>query len=301
MPLVQNLRFYDYQFEYSTPAGMWLWTTRIDVSQSNPTYQVRDIKSPYGLLRDSIPIPGAVIQAMSSSIVELTSNFAPNILIGPPSALTFEVDEGRGYSESQSVLVTNTGVYGSILGASLTSSAAFVKVSPFNVGGLAVNEGGSFTVEVDSTSLVAASSPYHETITVQDPAATNNSQAVPILINVRPRALITSTPSLLTFNVTRPLNGIYPQVPTQSFTLENSGPLGSALEYDIRALTGLCGGWLRSWLPAEGTLPSGSSEVITVTVQPQDGMLQGTYSEKLRVIGYSSNNYIDVEIRLVIT
>lgn len=301
MPLVQNLRFYDYQFEYSVPAGKWLWTTRVDVSQSNPSYQVRDIKSPYGLLRDSIPIPGVVIQAMSDSIVELTSNFAPNILIGPPSSLIFEVDEGRGYSEPQSALLTNTGVYGSILGASLTSSAAFVKVSPSSVGGLAVNEGGSFMVEVNSTSLVAANSPYHETVTIQDPTATNNPQAVPVLINVRPRALITSTLPLLVFNVVRPLNGVYPQVPTQNFTVENSGPLGSALEYNIRALTGLCGGWLRSWLPPEGTLQSGDGELITVTVQPQDGTLQGTYSEKLRVIGYSSNNYVDVEIRLVIT
>lgn len=301
MPLVQNLRFYDYQFEYSVPAGKWLWTTRVDVSQSIPSYQVRDIKSPYGLLRDSIPIPGDVIQAMSESIVELTSNFAPSILIGPPSSLVFEVDEGRGYSEPQSAVLTNTGVYGSILGASLTSSAAFVRISPSSVGGLAVNESGSFTVEVDSTSLLAAHGPYNETVAVQDPTATNNPQSVPVLINVRPRALVTSSTLLLIFNVVRPLNGIYSPVPTQDFTVGNSGPLGSVLEYDIRALTGLCGGWLRSWLPAEGTLQAGEGEVITVSVQPENGTTQGTYSEKLRVIGYSSNNYVDVEIRLVIT
>jgi hypothetical protein len=301
VPLVQNLRFHDYQFEYSVAAGKWLWTTRVDVSQSAPAYQVRDIKSPYGLLRDSIPIPGEVVQAMAESIVELRSNFSPNILIGPPSSLVFDVDEGRGYSIPQSVLITNSGVYGSILGASLTSSASFVKVSPSTIGGLAVNESGGFSVEVDSTALVASSSPYSETLVVQDPTATNNPQSVPILINVRPRALISSDTLLLTFNVVRPLNGVYPQVPTQDFTVGNSGPLGSVLEYDIRALTGLCGGWLRSWLPAEGILQAGEGEVITVTVQPPDGTLQGTYSEKLRVIGYSSNNYVDVEIRLVIT
>ena len=301
MPLVQNLRFYDYQFEYSVPAGKWLWTTRVDVSQSVPSYQVRDIKSPYGLLRDSIPIPGDVIQAMAGSIVELRSNFAPSILIGPPNSLVFEVDEGRGYSTPQTVLLTNNGVYGSILGASLTSSAPFVKVSPSSVGGLAVNESGDFTVEVDSTNLLASNSPYNETVAVQDPTATNNPRTLRVLINVRPRALISSSTVLLVFNVVRPLSGPFPQVPTQDFTVGNSGPLGSVLEYDIRALTGLCGGWLRSWLPAEGVLQAGEGEVITVTVQPQEGTLQGTYSEKLRVIGYSSNNYVDVEIRLVIT
>jgi hypothetical protein len=238
---------------------------------------------------------------MAESIVELRSNFSPNILIGPPSFLVFEVDEGRGYSPPQLVLVTNSGVYGSILGASLTSSASFVKINPSTIGGLAMNESGDFAVEVDSTGLLASSSPYSETIAVQDPMATNNPQSVAVLINVRPRALISSDLVLLVFNVVRPLNGIYPQVPTQNFTVENSGPLGSVLEYDIRALTGLCGGWLRSWLPAEGTLQAGEGEVITVTVQPPAGTLQGTYSEKLRVIGYSSNNYVDVEIRLVIT
>lgn len=301
MPLVQNLRFYDYQFEYLVPAGKWLWTTRVDVTQATPSYQIRDIKSPYGLLRDSIPIPGDIVQAMAASIVELGSNFAPGILIGPPSSLVFEVDEGRGYSTPQTVLITNNGVYGSILGSSLTSSASFVKVSPSSVGGLAVNESGNFTVEVDSTNLLASSSPYSETVAVQDPTATNNPQSVLVLINVRPKALIASSISLLTFTVARPLSGPFPQVPTQNFTVENSGPSGSVLEYDIRALTGLCGGWLRSWLPAEGTLQDGEGEVVTVTVQPQEGTLQGTYSEKLRVIGYSSNNYVDVEIRLVIT
>lgn len=301
MPLVQNLRFHDYQFEYLVPAGKWFWTTRVDVSQSVPSYLVRDIKSPYGLLRDSIPIPGEVVQAMADSIVELKSNFSPAILIGPPTSLVFEVDEGRGYSDPQSVLITNSGVFGSILGASLTSSAAFVKVSPSTVGGLAVNESGDFTVEVDSTGLLAASSPYPESVVVQDPTATNNPKTVPVLINVRPKALITSSSILVTFNVVRPLNGQFPQIPTQTFNVGNGGPAGSVLEYDIRALTGLCGNWLRSWLPSEGTLQSGDSEAITVNVQPPYGMLQGTYSEKLRIIGYSSNNYVDVEIQLVIT
>jgi hypothetical protein len=301
LPLVQNLRFHDYQFEYSAPAGKWYWTTRVDVSQSTPSYQVRDIKSPYGLLRDSIPILGEVIQAMASSIVELRSNFAPSILIGPPTSLVFEVDEGRGYSSPQSVTLTNRGVFGSILGAGLAGSAPFVKVSPSVVGGLAVNEEGSFTVEVDSTGLLAVNSPYSESIIVQDSTATNNPQTLPVLINVRPKATIRTSSTLVLFNVARPLNGRYEQIPSQTFRVANIGPMGSVLEYDIRALTGLFGNWLKSFLPSEGTLQATESELITVTLQPPDGMLQGTYSEKLRIIGYSSNNYVDVEIRLVIT
>ncbi len=271
------------------------------MSQSTPTYQVRDVISPYGLLRDSIPIPGPVIQAMADSITELQANFAPTILIGPPSSLTFVVDEGRGFSPSQTVGLTNTGVYGSILGASLTTSASFIVVNPSTVGNLSINESGEFTVEVDSTSLLAANSPYSGSISVQDPTASNNPQTMPITINVRPKATIGTSTILLVFNVTRPLSGPFPTVPTQTFDVQNIGPVGSVLDFDIRALTGLCNNWLRSWLPAEGELNSGASQVVTVTVQPPDSFLQGTYSERLRISGYSSNQYVDVEIRLVVS
>lgn len=301
MPLVQNLKTHDYQFEYAVPAGKWRWTTRLDVSQSSPTYFIRDIISPYGLLRDSIPLPGVVVQAMSESIDELRSNFIPTILVGPPTQLIFEVDEGRGFSFPQTVLITNAGVYGSILSASMTTSASYVRVTPTTVGNLAVNESGEVTVEVNSTNLLASDSPYLESVIVQDPASTNSPQGVPVQINVRPRATISTTPAVVEFRVVRPLDGVFPTVSPQTFLLQNTGTTGSVLEYDIRALTGLCSNWLRSWLPASGVITSGQSQAITVTVQPPNNMLQGIYSEKLRVAGYSSNSFLDVEIRLVIS
>ena len=107
-----NLQAQEYKFSYRTLQGVWTWKTRVDLSQSLPMYLVADIASPYGLLRDSIPIPGEVVQAMSGSIDEMKSAFAPAILVGPPSTLVFTVDEGRGYSVNQPVQVTNSGVYG---------------------------------------------------------------------------------------------------------------------------------------------------------------------------------------------
>lgn len=300
MPLASNLKFHDYQFEFAVAAGRWRWTTRLDVSQSNPTFTIRDVISPFGLLRDSVPIPGEVIQAMSESIDELRANFSPHIMVGPPSALTFEVDEGRGFSLPQDALLTNDGVYGSILGASLTTSAPYVRVTPALVGGLALNESGQFSVDVDSTNLLAVDSPYNEGITLQDPAATNNPQTLPVTINVRPKATISVTPVLLTFTVAKPLTGPFPVIPNQTFVVSNVGPAGSILEFDIKKLTGLSD-WLTSFLPASDTLSSGQSDTINVTVQPPSNMLQGTFTEKLRVSGYSSNSYIDVDIHLVIT
>lgn len=300
MPLVNNLQVHDYQFELAIPAGKWKWTTRLDVSGYSPVYSVRNIISPYGLLRDSIPLPGAVVTAMAESIEELKTNFSSHILVGPPSSLTFTLDEGRGYSEPQSVMVTNDGVYGSILGAALISSAGYVRVTPANVGNLAVNESGQFDVDVTSTSLLASSSPYNETVTIQDAGATNSPQLVPVTIIVRPKATISTNVVLLTFTAPKPLSGPFDPVPTQNFIVQNTGPGGSVLDFQVNKLTGLSP-WLTGIVPSSGLLNSGGTQAVTVTVTPPSTLTWGTYTEYLRVAGYSTNSYIDVEIRLVIT
>lgn len=298
-----NLRYQDYQFQVSVSTGVWRWTTRMDVTGSTPVFQILGITSPYGILRDSIPFPGEVVQAMSDSITQIMANFPPSILITPPSSpLVFEVDEGRGFSDVQNVILTNDGVYGSLLGTSIASSASYVSVSPANVGNLAANESGSFDVAVDSTSLFSASSPYSETVTVQDPNATNNPQTLPISIVVRPKATIDATPVSLSFSVTKPLDGsAFPPIPVQQFTIENSGPSGSVLDFQVQALTGTATDWLSGFAPVTGTLDSGETQIVNVSVAPISSLSAGTYQETLRISGYSSNSYFDVTVQLVIS
>lgn len=279
----------------------WRWKTRMDVSGSVPAFQIVDILTPFGVLRDSIPLPGEVVQGMSDSINTLLSNFKPSILLGPPSTLTFNVDEGRGFSLPQTVVLTNNGVFGSLLSASLVSSASFTTVSPSAIGHLAFNQSGSFEVAVDSTDLLSVSSPYNTTITVQDPAAPNSPRTLPVTINVRPKAVIAATPLTLTFNATRPISGPFPAIPSQIFSVQNSGPSGSVLDYQIVRLTGLSQNWLESFLPVTGTLNASQAQDITVTVAPVEGLLPGTYTETLRISGYSFNSFLDVTIQLVIS
>lgn len=85
------LSFQDYQFQQSMPEGIWRWTTRMDLSGLTPSFSIRDIFSPYGLLRDSIPLPGPIIQAMAGSITNLQSAFAP-VILAAPAALVFTLD-----------------------------------------------------------------------------------------------------------------------------------------------------------------------------------------------------------------
>lgn len=302
MPIsAANISAQDVGFDYVLNGRTWRWKTRMDVSGAAPVFQIIDIVTPWGVLRDTTPLPGQVVQAMSESIDSLVANFKATILVGPPTSLTFNVDEGRGFSAAQVGHVSNSGVYGSLLDANLVVSAPYVHVSPSVVGGLASNQQGSFEVSVDSTDLLASSSPYSASVSLQDPSATNSPQTLPLTINVRPKAVIDATPTTVNFAVTRPVSGPYPPVPTQQFTVENAGPANSVLDYQIVRLTGLSLNWLASFTPVTGTLNSGQTQAITVTVTPIEGLLPGTYQETLRISGYSFNDHFDVLIQLVIT
>jgi len=299
VPQASNLQFQDYQFKVQVPQGTWRWTTRVDVSGPAPVYEIRDIYSPYGLIRDRVPIPGTIIQAMATTITDLQSAFPPAILAFPTS-LIFTLDEGRGVGEGQVIQVTNMGVYGSLLSVNMTTSAAYLRVTPTTLGNLSSNEYGTFEVAADSTNLLAVNSPYLSTVVLQDATASNSPQSVAVTVVVRPKATIALLPLVLTFNVVKPVSGPFPVIPNQTFTITNTGLPASVLEYLIQKLTG-CGTWIVSITPFTGTLAGGASQLVTVTVAPTDSWLTGTYTETLRVSGYSSNFHQDIVINLIVT
>ncbi len=297
--VASRLQFQDYQFQVALTTGIWKWTTRCDVSGSFPVFQIRDILSPYGMLRDSIPLPGEVVQSMSDSITTIMQSFAPSILVGVTS-LSFTLNEGQGTSLPQPVNLSNNGVFGSLLNAKIASSMAFVSITPANLGGIASSETASFNVTADSSSLAATGSPYSAGITIQDSDATNSPQSIAVTIIVLPKAIITISATQLTFQVTAPIPGDpFPPIPSQSFNLSNTGPAGSILQYLIQKLIG-CTPWLTSFTPFMGTLVSSQVQPITVVVAPDPSMLPGVYQETLRISGYSQNMIQDVQVTLVI-
>lgn len=292
------LQHQDYQFQLMLASGAWRWTTRIDVSHSVAITQVRDIITPYGLLRDSIPIPGEVIEAMADSIVEVQLAYPSTILLNP-TLLEFIVDEARGVSDAKSVAISNVGILGSLLSVTITSSASYVIPMPANVDGLAAHEAGSFSVSVDSTALLATNSPYAASLTVQAQNATNSPRTIAVNIIVRPKATILTAPMTLTFTVAKPLTGNFPAIPSQQILLTNSGLPTSVLDYQIRKLIGCA--WLTSFSPVYGSINGGASQPILVTVAPSNSMNIGTYTETLRFTGYSTNMVQDVVVTLNIT
>ena len=271
----------------------------MNVSHASPTYSIADIRSPFGLLRDSVSIPGPVALAMADSITELMSAFAPGILLNTTS-MTFLLDQGRGFGPAQQLQVTNSGVFGSLLSTSLTTSASYVTTSPPVIGGLALNESGFSQIMADSTTLLAVNSPYAATVIVQDPTASNNPQVVSLVLVVRPLAHIVVSPTSLNFVATCPLYGPYPQIPSQAFTLSNTGPTGSNLDFQVVKLIN-DSPWLSFWNPTDGSLAGGASQLVTVGVQPPFGFHRGCFQEILRVSGYSDNFYVDVPVTLTVT
>lgn len=289
-----------YAFSAVTPRGSWSWVTVADLSGSSASYRIEDISSPYGRLRDNIPIDGSVILAMGQSIQTVSTAFQPSILLSPVSSLTFTVDEGYGASNPQTFTVVNDGSFASLLQATATVGSSYLSVQPSVAGGISQNQTRNFSVTVNSTLLLAVDSPYSTSVTVTDPNASNTPVTLPISVIVRPKAEITLTPGSLSFTVTKPLTGPFPTIPDQTFEIENTGPVGSLLSYKVRKLTGLSP-WLTVIDPTEGDLFSGDTQTVTVTVAPAEGLATGTYTETLRVSGYSSNNYQDVTVTLTVT
>jgi hypothetical protein len=299
VPLASALQFQDYQYQFQAREGLWRWTTRVDVSGVAPKYEVRDIFSPFGILRDRIPLPGGLVQAMAESIAELQQAFQPLIMLDPLT-LVFTLDEGRGFGEGQSVQVTNNGVYGSLLSAAFSTSAGYLKTTPSFLGSLSFNESGLVEVTADSTNLLATHSPYIATLAVQDAAAGNSPQTITVTVVVRPRATIVLSLPMLTFNVVKPPSGSFPPIPSQTFQIYNTGPVDSVLEYLIQKLTG-CGTWIVSIDPFQGTLPGGGVQSVMVTVAPDPSIPVGTYTETLRISGYSTNFHQDILVQLNVT
>ncbi len=300
MPLLPSLQTQAYEFSAPTARGVWRWTTQVDVSGASPSYSIRNVLSPYGLLRDTVPLDGDVVLAMAASINTVSAAFAPDILVGSPSSLTFTVNEGEGVSAPQAGQVVNDGIFGSLLDVTLTPSDDFLAVTPTSRGNLSKDESAPFDVTVDSTELLATSSPYDASITLVDDAAGNSPQTLPITVNVRPKATVGLSDTDVLFTVARPLSGDFPLVGDQTFDVSNDGPGGSQLAYLIQKLLGTSP-WLTGIVPSSGSLASGESDTITLSCLPPASMLTGTYTETLRISGYSTNSYLDVTVTLVIS
>jgi hypothetical protein len=282
-----GLSNHSYGFEYVEESGLlWRWNARVNVSGRRAVFEIRDVITPWGPLRDSIALPGAVVTQMATTVEDLQSQFAAVMVIGPPTALSFIVDEGRGLSDPQGVAVTNSGPIGSLLDAGVVSSAEEMLISTPRLAGLASGQSGELTVRVDSTELDANMSPLGATVTFE--SDDGPSFDLPVDITIRPRAVTDLSVTELRFSVSV---GSIIVSPSQATVLTNQGPAGSVLDYELHPDTDDT--WSRPTLwdvditPDAGTLLSLEQASLDVSVQMDQPLPPGTYVQDFVVHGYS--------------
>lgn len=277
--------------------GSWLAVSpgSVNITQGSTTFTVTVTSSSlaagqYSGAISIAAVDGGITITNSPQTVAITLNIlAAPVLVVSPTSLTFNVITGINMLP---FTISNTGGEPLNWTAALDPGApSFVSLSATSGNGLAGGTNASVNVIVNATGLSGGST-YNTSVTVSaiDPLTGNTVSGSPatvaITINVAQFSMQLNPNSLFfTTNV-----GVNP--PPQQITLTNNGGDGSWS----------AGPPSQPWVslnPTSGTIPSGSSEPVTFTVDVT-GMNSGSYSASV-VITPSGGNAVTVTINLTIT
>ena len=188
----------------------------------------------------------------------------PTITLDPTS-FSFSAVQGGTNPPSQVLSITNTGA--GTLDWTTTHNSSWLTVTPASGAG-----DGSPTVAVNITGLTAGT--YRDTITVSDPAATNNPQKVPVVLNLAaPPPTIVLNPTSFSYTVTEgdPLA-------SDQLSVTNSG--GGTLNWTASDVAG--------WLTLSPTSGSGNA-IITMSFNIAS-LPAGTYYDTITVSDPAATN-----------
>lgn len=224
------------------------WLLRSPASGTTPvngTVQINITGLAPGVYFDSVRVEsGNALNSPQFLYVQLTVAAPAPVLSVAPAQLFFNGLIGSGNPPDQIVTITNIG--GGTLDWSATSSQPWLSISPS-----AGTGNGAITVSVDITGLSQGT--YLDTITVSDPAASNNPRKVPVSLSVGsnlPTIYVNDSNYLYL-----PVPISEPTVFSRSFTLQNSGV--GALTFDITENSAA----IQSVTPSSGAAP----QLVTVS------------------------------------
>jgi hypothetical protein len=292
-------------FEFSTESigGTWSWKVRSNNLQGlGIAYEVIDIYSPWGPFPvTELPIPSNVITEMADSITSIQDQFAPLLALVDPTVTTFNVIivEGDPNQAVGDVAIMNVGAFGSFMTATATPSAASLEVTPSSITGLGKNDQGTFNISLLTATLLSSSSPYSETITIQDNRTPPTTETISVNITVHPRPTIGYSPtsiSLTFISSTNTPGG------AQQLTVSNVGPTGSTLEYTVASINS--SSWLEFTPTSGGPLTPGVSSIVTISVDAAaaSSLAPGSYSDTLRISSTNATNTpVDIIVTLTVT
>jgi hypothetical protein len=197
--------------------------------------------------------------------VTLTVNAAPKATIAlSKTALTPSATQGMN-PVSDTFTVSNTG--SATLNYTISDDAAWMTVSPAS--GSTTGAANTITVQYSAASLTVGG--YTGTITVTDPAATNNPQTVKVTltINATPVPAIVVSKTALT-----PSAGLGSNAPDDAFTVANGGQ--GTLNYAITSDA--------AWLTVAPASGSSTGAAVAHTVQYTTAALAaGSYTATITI------------------
>jgi hypothetical protein len=288
-------------FNKASVGGTWSWTTITkNIPNFGQQFEVSDIKSPFGPISSvNLPIPGDVINAMAESITCLTQQVSSAITVTSPIPTQFAltVTEGAPSEEVGTVVLTNSGAFGSFLTVNATPTVSWLSVTPTQTVGVTQNSSVSFSIVVDPSQLLASESPYNGKVNFASQDDPNTIIEATVTVTVIPQPVLGVTPTSIVFNQTIGM----PMPASSLITVSNDGTILSTMDYIVgKAINNSA--WL-SFTPASGgPLLGGESEAVTLSLNTtQIPALMGTYTETIRVSSpTASNEYVDVTVSLVV-
>jgi hypothetical protein len=290
-------------FSLSSVGGTWSWTVRSNnVYGGSQLYQVDEILTPWGRLSDvESPIPADVVEAMAASISDLRGQLAPLLsLVQGVSSFNVTVTEGDSVSSAASVLVQNSGAFGSFMTATGTPSAPWLSVDPSSLSGVPRGGQGTFNVRVIPSTLLSNSSPYVGTVNLQDNRTPSTVIPLTFVVTVLPKPAISLSVTDVTFTFS--LSTMTSGMSTGTVTVTNAGPPNSLLNFTVGKLNN-CSPWLVVSPTSGGPLAVGGSSDLSLSLTTANVPgIPGVYTETVQVSSTTaSNSPKTFTVQLVVT
>lgn len=293
MSVSERLQTQKFNFQIVTAMGTYSYTVRVDNIYSSNTVYVETIETPQGKFIEDIPLPEEVIRDMYSSIDSVLGENIPTISMNL-SALTFEATATGPDTDTQEIVLTNTGDFGSLLSITLESDVSWLSIVPDSAGNIAKDETESILVSALTATLNAGT--HTGTISILDSRASNSPQSVGVTFTVLPQPEIQVLPST-TLDFSAIENGSNP--PTQIINISNSGPDDSILNWTAQVVNN--SSWLSVNPNSGGPLTNLDSPIPISVLVNAAGMLAGTYIDIVRISdSVASNTPVDIEVTLTV-
>ena len=292
-----------FRFEQVSVGGTWYWTISADnILSSTQQFYLKDIQTPFGRYTDGVdvPIPGDVVLAMASSLSQFQQQLAPLLALAPGQQTVYNVTATQGDPASQvgTVIVLNSGAFGSFMTATASPSVPWLSASPTVIPGIGQNQNGQFNIILDPTVLQTQSTPFVGVINLQDNRTPPTLIPITFNVTILPQPIIGVNSPCFNFSwtlLTAANSGV------QQLVVTNNGPATSVLNFTVAKVQN-CNSWLEFSPTYANGLNSGSSATITFTLNsgaiPQ---LPGEYFETILISSQNaSNSPVAVQVTLCV-